>query len=331
MKILIAPSESKSESKNLPKSAPAVSQKAKTKLAESDLGATLAESKRLDSHVEPKDVESKSPESKKLDSSPTKSATQQNGIDSILASDIDSAFANGLDSSDLDSSANSIDSDPMWGGLEARRANIRAYLSALKNEPDTQILKIFGAKRLDANMLASCLELLQSPRVEAIELYNGVAFKALDFASLDSGAQDFIRQSALICSNLFGLVRASDALPYYHLNQNYTSKTLNLKSLYKAQSSEIDALLDSAYRAGEMVLDLRAGVYIKAYPLKIPHFTLKMPTKSISHQAKLYRGLALRNLAIFISQMRAESKNAKLSDMENTPLKQYIQEHFAPA
>ena len=277
MKILIAPSESK----NLPKSAPAVSQKAKTKLAESDLDATLAESKRLDS------------------------------------------------------SANGIDSDPMWGGLEARRANIRTYLSALKSEPDTQILKIFGTKRLDADMLASCLELLQSPRVEAIELYNGVAFKALDFASLDSGAQDFIRQSVLICSNLFGLVCASDALPYYHLNQNYTSKTLNLKSLYKAQVSEIDALLDSAYRAGEMVLDLRAGVYIKAYPLKVPHFTLKMPTKSISHQAKLYRGLALKNLAIFISQMRAESKNARLnaslSDMENAPLQQYIQEHFAPA
>lgn len=291
MKILIAPSESK----NLPKSAPAVSQKAKIKLAESDLGATLAESKRLDSGAESKEVESKI----------------------------------------LDSSTNGIDSDPMWGGLEARRANIRAYLSALKNEPDTQILKIFGTKRLDANMLASCLELLQSPRVEAIELYNGVAFKALDFASLDSGAQDFIRQNVLICSNLFGLVRASDALSYYHLNQNYTSKTLNLKSLYKAQSSEIDALLDSAYRAGEMVLDLRAGVYIKAYPLKVPHFTLKMPTKSISHQAKLYRGLALKNLAIFISQMRAESKNARLnaslSDMENAPLKQYIQEHFAPA
>lgn len=188
----------------------------------------------------------------------------------------------------------SILEDALWGGQVARNANINAYLNAL--EESSELAKIFGTKRVDMDMLASCLELANAPRIEALKLYSGVAYKALDFASLEKKAQDFLLESTLIFSNLFGLVRGFDPLPYYHLNQNYRSKNLSLSTLYKAQRDEISAFLD------KIIIDLRAGVYVKAYPLKSanfcqPHYILPIP-KGTSHQAKLYRGLALRELAI---------------------------------
>lgn len=188
----------------------------------------------------------------------------------------------------------SILEDALWGGQVARNANISAYLNAL--EESSELTKIFGTKRVDMDMLASCLEIANAPRIEALRLYSGVAYKALDFASLEKKAQDFLLESTLIFSNLFGLVRGFDPLPYYHLNQNYRSKNLSLNALYKAQRDEISAFLD------KIIIDLRAGVYVKAYPLKSanfcqPHYILPIP-KGTSHQAKLYRGLALRELAI---------------------------------
>lgn len=187
--------------------------------------------------------------------------------------------------------------DALWGGQVARNANISAYLNAL--EKSSELTKIFGTKRVDMDMLSACLELANTPRIEALRLYSGVAYKALDFASLEKKAQDFLLKSTLIFSNLFGLVRGFDPLPYYHLNQNYRSKNLSLSTLYKDQRDEISAFLNQNKK---IIIDLRAGVYIKAYPLKSanfcqPHYVLPIP-KGTSHQAKLYRGLALKELAI---------------------------------
>lgn len=190
--------------------------------------------------------------------------------------------------------------DEMWGGQAARNANIRAYLSTLQNASDVELCKIFGTKSVSLETLKLCSEILNSPRIQAIELYNGVAYRALDFGSLDSRGQGFLLDSVLIASNLFGLVRASDRLPFYHLNQNYKSSTLSLRKIYQAQQKEIDGLLST--EANEIIIDLRAQVYIKAYPIKLPHYTLNLPSK-VSHQAKYHRGLALRGLALFYASI----------------------------
>lgn len=186
----------------------------------------------------------------------------------------------------------SILKDKLWGGQKARNANIQIYLRTLQDSNHSELCKIFGTKRINLDLLSACLELEQNPRIEALQLYSGVAYKALDFANLESRAQDFLRKSVLIFSNLFGLVRGCDLIPFYHLNQNYRSPNLNLGALYRAQSKEIDELLKD-----RCIIDLRPSVYIKAYPLKNAHYTLPIP-KGTSHQAKLYRGKALRQLAI---------------------------------
>lgn len=220
-------------------------------------------------------------------------STEFMGAESSAESRLDSADLENFTQNTPKILLKSIAKDALWGGGEARNANINAYLEILRQANHSELAKIFGTKRVDLDILSACLEMLHSPRIEALHLYRGVAYKALDFESLEARAQDFLRESVLIFSNLFGAVRGFDALPYYHLNQNYRSEKLSLQSLYKAQRGEICALLDSA----EIIIDLRAGVYVKAYPLKArPHYILPIP-KGTSHQAKLHRGVALRNLA----------------------------------
>ena len=208
----------------------------------------------------------------------------------------------------LQNTTKNILDDNFWGGKEARIKHIKAYLQELTKSSDEQIAKIFGTKRVDLDALAECLNLAKTPRINAIRLYNGVAYKALDFDSLEKKSQEFILESTLIFSNLFGLVRAKEALPYYHLHQNYRSKDLNLNSLYSSQKNDIDAFLgldfsdtSSPKQNQKIIIDLRASVYVKAYPLKRarfthPHYILPIP-KGTSHKAKLHRGLALRELA----------------------------------
>ena len=210
--------------------------------------------------------------------------------------------------------------DVMWGGQAARNANIHAYLSILQNASEAELRKVFGTKSVSLESLRRCGEILDSPRVCAIELYNGVAYKALNFAEMDSRAKEFVLGSVLIMSNLFGLVRASDRLPFYHLNQNYKSKLLSLRALYQAQEEEIDKLLATEQDSGQdgVIVDLRAQIYSKAYPIKLAHYVLNLPSK-VSHQAKLHRGLALRELALCASIQDVKSRH--------NMLRQYLDTH----
>lgn len=258
------------------------------------------------------------PESGLLDSG----GVDSSGLDSRMMDSGVMDFEMG--ESRVDSSGSALPAllqDPMWGGIEARNAQILAYLKTLESADDSELCKVFGTKSVKLDLLQRCSSLLESPRMRAIELYSGVAFKALDFAGLDSRAQEFVLDSVLITSNLFGLVRARDWLPFYHLNQKYQSKELSLSRLYGAQKHEIDALLGGCGGGVDVIIDLRAQVYIKAYSLPCPHYTLEIPSGT-SHQAKHYRGLALRRLAMMYSELYDERDRDEL-------MREYVGREFA--
>ena len=52
-----------------------------------------------------------------------------------------------------------------------------------------------------------------SATMSAIERYTGVLYDAIDVASLDGSARDFLGRHVVIHSALFGLVRAEDPVP----------------------------------------------------------------------------------------------------------------------
>lgn len=173
---------------------------------------------------------------------------------------------------------------------------VEEYIAFLQSGAESEIATLFGTKKLDLDELALAQNCLNAPCVEAVRLYNGVGYKALDFESLDSQAKSYVREHLYIFSNLFGMLRADTPLPYYNLHQGKGKGTFALKALYKNLKPSIDEILENSE-----VLDLRAEAYLKVYQVeKCKHYTQVMFLKNgkrVSHYAKHYRGIYARVVA----------------------------------
>ena len=153
---------------------------------------------------------------------------------------------------------------------EKRREILKTYDDFLQTANLEQISKLFGVKNLtDEPSLRESL--FKKGAVKAILRYDGVAYKHLDYLSLDSAPQEFIDKNTLIFSNLFGPVTAADMLPEYKLKQGERINGLNLEEFYRQNfSDEIDEWLGD-----DDILDLRAEFYEKFYRIRKPFATFK--------------------------------------------------------
>lgn len=178
-----------------------------------------------------------------------------------------------------------------------RKEIVMKYLELLKSGDDGEICKLFGVRSLDKYLdeLALCSNILEANTIQAILLYDGVAYKALAFDMLDERSREYILQNVWIFSNLFGATKACDSIPFYKFNQNYSNKFLGIKVLYQSMQE----VLDEYFENKKQILDLRAEVYSKAYTLKQPHYVIDFlrSGKKVSHYAKYYRGIFLQEMA----------------------------------
>lgn len=176
---------------------------------------------------------------------------------------------------------------------------VQSYVEFLRTRSEGEIARVFGSKVLMMEELSLCQNLARTARTESIRLYNGVAYKALDFDTLHIQAQDYIFKNLYIFSNLFGLVRASDRIPYYNLHQGKGFGDFELRTLYRRIASQLDGIF-----ASSAVLDLRAEAYVKAYlppsihPSTYTQIHFFKNGKKVSHYAKFYRGAYVRALAL---------------------------------
>lgn len=167
------------------------------------------------------------------------------------------------------------------------------YLNFIKSADDFALAKLFGVKEALAlngykNASLGCMQ--------AIERYDGVAFEALEFKTLNEYAKNYILQNLIIFSNLFGPIAAKDYIPNYKLKQGENISEQKLDEYYKnAFSLKLDE-----YLKDDFILDLRAGFYEKFYKPNKAYITIKFLVngKIISHYTKTYRGLMLREAAI---------------------------------
>lgn len=174
---------------------------------------------------------------------------------------------------------------------------LEQYTNYLKTSEDSALQKLFGVKHINLEELALAQNLFESPLVDSILRYSGVAYGALDFESLPQKAQNYLKERVLIFSNLFGILRADDKIPYYDLKQGEGFLDFDTKKFYhKNQESFLEFL-----KSDKEVLDLRAGFYQKC--LELPaEFLIYEPLfikngKVVSHYAKHYRGILLRECA----------------------------------
>ena len=171
---------------------------------------------------------------------------------------------------------------------------LHTYTNVLQ-QGDMQVLsKMFGIKK-ETDILKHKKDIIHELTMKAIERYTGVAFGYLGYDELDAFAQNYVDDNVILFSNLFGPILASDLIPEYKLKQSEAVADIKTEKFYNEHSAH----LMEVYLKDEEILDLRAGFYDKFYKPTNPYTTLKFikDGKVVSHWAKAYRGIVLREIA----------------------------------
>ena len=182
----------------------------------------------------------------------------------------------------------------LLGSNEARAEILNEYNNILKSDDEEKIKNLFGFKKF-SDCKTYTNDIFNSPLMCAIERYKGVAYDYLEYNTLDSNAQEYLKNNTIIFSNLFGAILGGDTIPNYKVKQgNDIGKFIPDKFYRERFSYQLDLYLNN-----DEILDLRAGYYDKFYKPNKPYTTLKFLKngKVVSHWAKAYRGIVLRAIA----------------------------------
>jgi len=179
-------------------------------------------------------------------------------------------------------------------GLKPREAILTAYNDIVLKADEAELTALFGIKKV-ADFEPYLNGINTTELMPAIERYSGVAYEYLKFSELDITAQEYLKKQTIIFSNIYGPVRGGDMICNYKMKQGNSIGGIAPEKYYKERFSyHLDLLL-----AGSDILDLRAGYYDKFYKTDKPYTTLKFlkEGKTVSHWAKAYRGIVLREVA----------------------------------
>lgn len=178
--------------------------------------------------------------------------------------------------------------------LPHRTQLLHKYINILQIGDMTTLSQMFGLKK-ESDILYYKKDIIYELTTKAINRYTGVAFDYIDYKSLTIKGQEYIDEKVIIFSNLWGPIRASDQIPDYKLKQSQPIDDIKVEKFYSQHSTK---LLDE-YLADEEILDLRSGFYDKFYKPTKPYTSLKFikDTKVVSHWAKAYRGIVLKEIA----------------------------------
>ncbi|NOX14904.1 MAG: YaaA family protein [Epsilonproteobacteria bacterium] len=200
---------------------------------------------------------------------------------------------------------------------------INRYQRILDSKNMENLKKMFGIKD-EKKCLELCnIDIKSASTCKSIKRYTGVAYEYLNYQTLSKKKQNYIDENLIIFSNLFGPIQAKDSIPIYKLKQGSSLEGFKTENFYKEFFSE---KLDDMLR-DEFTIDLRAEFYEKFYKIPYPHITLKFIKngKVVSHWAKAYRGIILRNLAINNINSLKDFKNM---EVENLALEEIIEQRL---
>ena len=178
---------------------------------------------------------------------------------------------------------------------DSKQIIIRKYQEYLKTASKQEIQKLFGIKKESDIAFYQGVDIYHDKTMPAILRYTGVAYDYLDYPTLDAKSQNFLHNSLIIFSNLFGALKSSEEIPNYKLKQGEQLGDFAIEKFYKENTSDV---LDNYFK-DSLIVDLRAGFYDKFYVPSKPYITMKFVKsgKVVSHWAKAYRGKVVRELA----------------------------------
>ncbi len=205
----------------------------------------------------------------------------------------------------------------LFAALTPKRINLLHTYTNIIQQGDIQILsEMFGIKK-ESDIRKYIKDIIHEPTMKAIERYTGVAFDYLGYGNLKNDVQRYIDNRVILFSNLLGPIRAKDLIPEYKLKQGARIGDIKPEKFY----NEHAAHLMEDYLQNEEILDLRAGFYDKFYKPTKPYTTLKFIKngKVVSHWAKAYRGIVLREIA--------KAGITQINELKDLPIKDlYIRE-----
>jgi cytoplasmic iron level regulating protein YaaA (DUF328/UPF0246 family) len=182
----------------------------------------------------------------------------------------------------------------LFGATQARNELLQAYNAIVQSGDEEQITTLFGIKKFQDCKKYIC-DIFHAPLMPAIKRYDGVAYEYLNYTQLEKQAQEYLHNNTIIFSNLYGPLLGGDTIPIYKVKQGNTIANIAPEKFYKDRFSyQLDLYLQP-----HEILDLRAGYYEKFYKTSQPYTTLKFLKngKTVSHWAKAYRGIVLRECA----------------------------------
>jgi uncharacterized protein len=151
---------------------------------------------------------------------------------------------------------------PSFPSLRRVRAQVARALVELSADADTaaRVLKLSDRQRGD---IAANAALRKSPTMPAVDRYTGVLFDALDAASLDAAAREWLGAHVAIQSAPFGPVGALDLIPAYRLAAGASVPGIPpLRRLWADAAGAAIAASEPSF-----VLDLRSEAYVALGPI----------------------------------------------------------------
>ncbi|WP_428738360.1 YaaA family protein [Sulfurimonas sp.] len=214
----------------------------------------------------------------------------------------------------------------IFGATSAREEILNRYNQIVNGTDEEKIKELFGFKKFE-DCKPYIEDIFNSALMSAIKRYDGVAYDYLKYNALDQDAKNYLKENTIIFSNLFGPLLGGDPIPNYKVKQGNPIGDIEPDKFYKDRFSyQLDL-----YLGNSDILDLRAGYYDKFYKTVKPYTTLKFLKngKTVSHWAKAYRGIVLREIAkTRVSSLeefnKLEIENLQVKEIQKTKNKTEI-------
>jgi len=143
---------------------------------------------------------------------------------------------------------------------EARDLILDALIKVCKNKAEaTKVLKLSPKQQGDRELN---LAIRKAPTMPAYERYEGTLYKAIVTDSFTKHEIELMRGNVLIQSALFGLISATDRIPWYRLSASTVLPKVSLKKVWREhQDAAYNRLVDMP------IIDLRSKAYVDLAPI----------------------------------------------------------------
>lgn len=131
-------------------------------------------------------------------------------------------------------------------------ATTQAIIQTLQAQSDDQLKKLYKISDQQVSQVKDYIRHLNTgPTYQALDLYNGLAFRQIDVDLVDSKIASYLDQHFRILSALYGPVKATDPIRPYRLDFNTPLKVngQNLRHLWGSDFNDF-------FEEGETVLNL---------------------------------------------------------------------------